>query len=389
MSLPSPSRSGYHMNKKPLFSMRSIISYCAENIPHYLKSQFCVLFIHFSSQQRQRQQQQQQYYQQQHQQQGFSGEEEMNWNWDFMESSNNAPTTTLGWIGFGFFMFMGMILFMTVSVFSTVFSVFPNLTVFMAVFLVFLVIFSTSMFSCCGSRKKKIIQKEERPKCVVQPRNRQKENERHMFDDVYQQNENDIPIFENNLLGKDRICIVCRTAQSTKNSLILRNKYRKDPLLFCRSEIFLDDIPSEETPTDLNVIEIDDNGDVSTNIKSSQLNSNQSHVIAIVGRAVRWAEYSSPYPRNIPENIPNSSSDSFLQSNLISQTTSSTVEHSGSSSTEDHSTKNIPQNISGNSYLNNDIDEFDSWLNKLLCGEIVYNKTDLHPLPSLTRDISK
>ena len=360
---------------------------------------FCFIFIQFSSQRQQQQQQQHQH----HQHQEGINEQEFDWNFDFMESTNFLPTSTFGWIGYGLLMLMGMILFIILSTFATLFNISPHFAIFLVVFFIFLAIFSPGILCCSRKTKIQNIKKEDRPKCVVQPRNKEKENERHLFDDVYQQNENDVPIYENHLLGKDRICVVCRTEQSVSNALILRNKYRKDPLLFCRSKILFDSILSDETSSDLNINDNDnnnnnnnddngndnsnnknnknnddydnnDNGDVRTNSKSTQLNSNTSDVIAIVGRAVRWAEYSSPHPRNIPENIPKSILENVLQPDLISNT-SSTIKSSESSSTEEYSSKNVLPNASGNFSRNNDIDDFDSWLNKLLCGQIVDRKS--------------
>lgn len=132
---------------------------------------------------------------------------------------------------------IGFLLFFSFTAIASLSVMYPNLAVFIGVFVIFVIIFSPSICNCCGKK----IQKETVKK--VKPRFGDEEKKKIIESFIEEDNEK-LPYFGEEMMEKGRICIICLTEESAENCAILQKKYRKDPFHFCLARNLNDDVGS-------------------------------------------------------------------------------------------------------------------------------------------------
>ena len=151
-------------------------------------------------------------------------------------------------------------------------EIFPNISIFVGVFLLFVFLFSPSIFVCCGSRRKSV-----KPTIkIVKSKNSD------IVKIAQRRSATELLKFNSNMLKEGKVCIISLNDLNEKHCLALQHRYEHDPLLFSRYKMVLENGNNHDN----------DNDDNSKDISSQNMNSHD--MMALFENGKKWTLFKYP-----------------------------------------------------------------------------------------------
>ena len=255
--------------------------------------------------------------------------------------NNMAPTTITGWLTYiiaAIFFTLVWLFFAIFMMWMTLYQIFPNISIFLGVFFIFFLLFSPSIFGCCGYGKKRI-------KVVKTKININENNKKKIAEEIVNSESIDLINFDSKNLKKGKICIISVNNHSDNYCKILKIKFRNDPVHFCKLEGSEEiDIEKYTEYSSLNNLENNNNNNDNNNYHYNDNNDDASNnkkiiILAIFELGSKWTLF--PYNKNKSQNTDSDFTDS------------------------------------------DNLDLIEMWLSRLLGGEISWTKTVQKNIPYL------